>query len=100
VLITYLLWTFHRKQGIWYHMVVNLSRDVDFICLWEDEEARWLGDDYAFTASRNDKKIFEAEVAEWRKVLLQTKAIPEELLTRDNYKWLYAHLFSRCFGRL
>jgi hypothetical protein len=25
--------------------------------------------------------------------------LPKELVTRDNYQWLYIHLVSRCFGR-
>lgn len=81
-------------------MVANMSRDVDFICLWDDEDAKELGDEYAYKASRNDRRIFEDEFAEWAKVLLASRVIPEELVTRENYKWLYAHLFSRCFGRL
>jgi hypothetical protein len=27
------------------------------------------------------------------------KVIDKEYVTIENYKWLYAHMFSRCFGR-
>lgn len=34
--MTYLLWTYQERKGIWYEMVKNMSRDVDLICLWND----------------------------------------------------------------
>ena len=34
VLATYLLWTYSRKQGIWYDMLLHMSKDIDVLCFW------------------------------------------------------------------
>jgi hypothetical protein len=76
-----------------------MSRDVDMLCLWNDKDAQELNDLDCYRVSRDDYKNFKKEWHEFEELMAKYKVIVKEYITIENYKWLYAHLFSRCFGR-
>jgi hypothetical protein len=75
ILITYLLWTYQEKKGIWYLMVKNMSRDVDLLCLWSDEDAKEVQDSSCYRASRGDHQNFLDEWLEFQKLMGKQQAI-------------------------
>jgi len=56
-------------------------------------------DTSCYRASRRDHQNFLDEWEEFEKLMSRYRAIDKKYVTLDNYRWLYAHLFSRCFGR-
>lgn len=80
-------------------MASNFSRDIDIISFWEESELEMFADGSVGKAARKERAHFEQEYSRFEELRWEyADMFDEKWFTRENYKWMYIHTVSRCFG--
>jgi hypothetical protein len=100
ILVTFLLYLLStNKECIWLDMAKQFSKDIDIISFWEKTELDDFVDQTVAKAAGKERQHFEAE---WQRFSEIQEDYPilanEEWFNKENYKWIYTHAISRCFG--
>jgi len=101
MLLVFLLKEYSKgEDSEFYHLIANLPRDIDYVVFWSDEELNLLEDSSVSRIAKQHRKTYEEEEAY---VLELSQRYPEVLdpniFTKENIRWIYTHLVTRCFGK-
>mmetsp|Transcript_4225 Transcript_4225/g.3548 ORF Transcript_4225/g.3548 Transcript_4225/m.3548 type:complete len:113 (+) Transcript_4225:307-645(+) len=66
MLLVYLLIE-HKKgeKSLYYHLLENLPRDLDYVVFWDDEKIKSLDDPVLFKLAKHHRKEYNEEEAEF-----------------------------------
>ncbi len=101
MLLLYLLKEYSKgEESEFYHLIANLPRDIDYLIFWPDNELDQLEDSSTFRLAKNHRKEYDEEE---KYVLELVEKYPELLdphvFNKENIRWIYTHLVTRCFGK-
>lgn len=101
MLMMFLIYEHSRgKDSPWYHLLENLSRDIDYVIFWPEEELELLEDESLVRLARGTRSSFEEEAQKFLEIAKKYPDIlKEEFFTYENVRWIYIHLTTRCFGK-
>lgn len=88
------------EQSEWYHLISNLPREIDYLIFWTQEELDSLEDVSAVRLAKQYRDEYDKDEAF---VLELSQRYPDalkpEVFTKENIRWIYTHLVTRCFGK-
>jgi hypothetical protein len=81
-------------------MISNLPRDVEYLIFWRDDDLGLLDDPPFSQQTRVNHREFQQEYLDLSKILQRyPNVFNPETYSFDNFKWIYSHLVTRCFGK-
>jgi len=88
------------KKSEWYHLIHNLSKDIDTVLLWDDKDLELLDDPhFVKIIKRTRKKEFDDIFNEITSILSKyPNFFNKETYSWENFRWLFTHIITRCFG--
>ncbi|KAL4455496.1 hypothetical protein ABPG74_012648 [Tetrahymena malaccensis] len=100
IMLVYLLRQYQLGQASpWYHLISNLSRYIDTVDFWEDEEYKYLDDPIFRERIRLQRNYFNYIAKNLREILPKYPDLFEEqTYSEENIRWIYIHIWSRSFG--
>ncbi|EAS04524.1 hypothetical protein TTHERM_00237390 (macronuclear) [Tetrahymena thermophila SB210] len=100
IMLVYLLRQYQLgKASPWYHLISNLSRYIDTVDFWEDEEYKYLDDPIFRERIRLQRNYFNYIAKNLREILPKYPDLFEEqTYSEENIRWIYIHIWSRSFG--
>ena len=101
MLLVYILSEYSKGEASeYYHLISNLPRDIDYIVFWDNEELKMLEDQSAVRIAKDHRKEYDEDE---NFVIGLSQKYPDllkpEVFTRENIRWIYTHLVTRCFGK-
>ncbi|KAL4502976.1 hypothetical protein ABPG72_014205 [Tetrahymena utriculariae] len=100
IMLVYLLRQYQLgKVSPWYHLISNLSRYIDTVDFWEEEEYKYLDDAIFRERIRLQRNYFNYLAKNLREILPKYPDLFEEqTYSEENIRWIYIHIWSRSFG--
>jgi len=101
MLLVFLLYEHQKGEASsWYYLLSNLSRDIDYVVFWDEEELNLLEDKNVSRIAKRRRNQYNMEEAY---ILDLGKKYPglldPNIFTHENVRWIYTHLITRCFGK-
>jgi hypothetical protein len=100
ILVTYLLYLLSvDRDCLWTYMARHFSKAIDIVSFWQDQELDLFVDGSVRKAARKERLHFEEEYARFEELSEEYSELADETwFNRENYRWIYIHTVSRCFG--
>ena len=80
-------------------MAKNFPKEIDIISFWNTEELDLFVDNSVAKAAGKERKHFEEEYQQFEEMQMDYEQLQNvKWFNKENYKWIYIHTISRCFG--
>ena len=101
MLLTYILFEYQKKrESIWYHLIENLPKEIDYLIFWSDEELKLLDDPILVKIAKQSYEEFLNDYQETKNILSKYPTVfKTETFSFENYKWFFTNIVTRCFGK-